>query len=315
MTGDQSRTVVGSSANDGKYLLSDAHFVIPERRSRKRRIAEPPGLAVASDPSPDAGEETHVGFRRDGRRSSGVWLVERCDFDVCPICLREGDLTDEHVPMRALGGKVMTRTCAECNNKLGSTSEATLAALVAGEVVIEASAKSVTDFQGKRRATAAIRQRPFATPTLHMTSGDPDLLEALARRVPVDVHYRPVDILAAGVAILKYAYLASCVWFRSIPAGREADSIRAALVAARNGVRLPDGANERIRRLVLSVVLVENPTRDVGAIALAMPTGPGQPWTFILGQRLIVIWPFTDVLPVENHAPSEPNCQDTSGAG
>ncbi|GAA4416208.1 hypothetical protein GCM10023169_03290 [Georgenia halophila] len=46
--------------------------------------------------------------------------VTRSDFPICPICRWEGDLTDEHVPPARLGGAVLTRTCAACNNAFGS---------------------------------------------------------------------------------------------------------------------------------------------------------------------------------------------------
>ncbi len=47
-------------------------------------------------------------------------------FESCPIC---GDpaTDDEHVPPESVGGKVMTRTCRPCNNRLGSHVEADLA--------------------------------------------------------------------------------------------------------------------------------------------------------------------------------------------
>jgi 5-methylcytosine-specific restriction endonuclease McrA len=54
---------------------------------------------------------------------------ESRELFVCPLCLREftieatgGDrLSVEHVIPSALGGKVETLTCTECNNAQGST--------------------------------------------------------------------------------------------------------------------------------------------------------------------------------------------------
>ena len=121
--------------------------------------------------------------------------------------------------MRALGGKVMTRTCKKCNNQLGSYSEAALSALAVGEVVVRAESQSREGFQGIRKATAALRQVPFGVPTMHVTSGDPEMLAAVSSGEPLDVRYRLIDPFPSGVAILKYAYLAACLWLEEIPLG------------------------------------------------------------------------------------------------
>lgn len=199
--------------------------------------------------------------------------------------------------MKALGGRVMTRTCERCNNKLGSMSEAALASLVAGEVVVEAESQSDAGPRGVRRATAAIRQVPFNLPTLHLTSGDPDLLSAIASGVPFNVRYRLLDPFPAGVAILKYAYLAACVWLQGIPLSAEAKSFREALVAVRDGNELAEGVRAAIGQLVQSLVLVDRSSYDIGSIALVELTGPEPPWALVLGGRLAVPWPFTEVLP------------------
>ena len=53
-------------------------------------------------------------------RAGGRWSP------VCPICLTEGPLTDDHVPQGPLGGSEMTMTCEPCNNLLGSRIESEL---------------------------------------------------------------------------------------------------------------------------------------------------------------------------------------------
>ncbi|BCB83686.1 HNH endonuclease [Phytohabitans suffuscus] len=58
-----------------------------------------------------------------------VTLVEEIQwrpFESCPICGAPAT-DDEDVPPRSIGGKVMTRTCGPCNNRLGSHLEADLA--------------------------------------------------------------------------------------------------------------------------------------------------------------------------------------------
>jgi hypothetical protein len=54
---------------------------------------------------------------------------------LCPLCLRlfprdslsAGDITEEHIIPRSLGGRLTTLTCRECNSRAGSTLEAQLA--------------------------------------------------------------------------------------------------------------------------------------------------------------------------------------------
>lgn len=199
--------------------------------------------------------------------------------------------------MRALGGKVMTRTCKRCNNELGSFSEAALRALVVGEVVVEAESQALDGLQGIRKATAALRQVPFGVPTMHVTSGDPELLAAISSGEPLDIRYHLIDPFPSGVAILKYAYLAACLWLGEIPINSEAESFREVLVAVRDGVELSEDVHRAVGRLVKSLVLVENPSHDVGSVALIESTGTGPTWSFVLGGRLVVPWPFSEVLP------------------
>ena len=248
-------------------------------------------------------EVRHPGFHHDGRRTSGAWVVERHDFGVCPICLSTKDLTEEHVPMRALGGRAMTRTCKECNNRLGSLSEAALSALVAGEVVVEAESDALDGFRGVRKATAALRQAPFSPPTMHVTSGDPELLTTIAAGEPLSVRYRLLDPVPSGIAILKYAYLAACVWLREIPYSQEAKSIRAVLMAVRDGQELSEDVRKDVVGLVNSMVLVENPSYDLGPIVLVEPTSTDAGWAFVLGQRLRCPWPFTGLQPTDRRDP------------
>ncbi|MEU5529351.1 HNH endonuclease [Micromonospora chersina] len=64
----------------------------------------------------------------DTAESAVITLIEPLHphfFDECPIC---GDpaTEDEHLPPKRLGGRVTTRTCAPCNNRLGSYVEADL---------------------------------------------------------------------------------------------------------------------------------------------------------------------------------------------
>ncbi|MGH3927131.1 MAG: HNH endonuclease [Pseudonocardiaceae bacterium] len=60
------------------------------------------------------------------RTATGVCVIEPGQFPYCPICLREDipAATMEHIPPKAFGGVAMAYTCADCNNRLGSRTEA-----------------------------------------------------------------------------------------------------------------------------------------------------------------------------------------------
>lgn len=63
-----------------------------------------------------------------GRLSLGGQLPDSEDYYACPCCLTcyprhavaTGELTEEHVPPRRLGGRGMLLTCATCNNRSGT---------------------------------------------------------------------------------------------------------------------------------------------------------------------------------------------------
>nr|WP_255529511.1 HNH endonuclease [Leucobacter edaphi] len=273
---------------------------MPTDVPRKGRKVPAPPLGVPPQVGRrEAAEARHPGFVRDGRFTAGAYTVPRFDFERCPICLRPDDLTDEHVPMKSLGGKVMTRTCSDCNNRLGSVSEAALRSVVAGEVIVEAARQGADGFRGFRKATVALRQAPSAIPEMHVTSGDNELLAAISSGEPLAVRYRLFDPFPSGIAILKYAYLAACIWLREIPITEEAESIRLVLMAIRDGEELPEDVCEAISGLIHILVLVENPSHDLGSIVLVEPTTVHSGWGFVLGQRLRCPWPFSDVQPTD----------------
>lgn len=288
--------------DDRRHRLAAANLALPGpiASSKKNRVPAPPlGVDV---PTPGGTEEArHPGFHRDGRRVSSGWGVERHDFAVCPICLSPGQLTLEHVPMKSLGGKVMTTTCKDCNNKLGAKAEEALRGLIAGEVTLEATSPNADGPRGVRRATAAIRQVPFAPPTFHVTSGDSKLLEAVRAGVPMELRYHLLDRYPAGVAILKYAYLAACIWLEEIPQSGQAVAFREALVAARDGQVTDADLRASIGSLVHEVAVVENVSGQNGSVILVEPTEVEPRWTFILGSRLAVPWPFADLQPSERN--------------
>lgn len=289
-----------SSDDNSRHTIPQANFVLPPEPKSRNRLPPPP-LETAPHRTDSTQNARHPGFRYDGRRTSGVWILTRHDFPSCPICSSSDDLTNEHLPMASLGGLVMTNTCKACNNKLGSNAEETLRAFVAGEVRFEAIATEVGEMKGRRRGTAAIRQAPFETPTLFVTSGDPDLIEAIASDVPLEVTYRLLDPIKFGIAVLKYAYLAATIWLRDIPISKQADLQRDTLIAARQDIPLSSDQIELVSRFTRNLTLVERPSHDSGSLAIVEPSVGCPDWTFILGGRLAIPWPFDDLSPEDRN--------------
>lgn len=151
------------------------------------------------------------------------------EFEVCPICL-DGDAdTVEHIPNRALGGSAMTKTCAQCNNRLGSALEPHLQTWVS---------ESLT---GTRFAAHGIRgQRPLPRIELRwaddgrfglMIAGSvqPEVNAALHRGGEFSLSFPAPDMARVRLAALKHAYLVTCLALGEIARGPTADVVRGVL--------------------------------------------------------------------------------------
>lgn len=284
--------------NDERYhRLDNAHIVLCHESARPgRRRGASLSLGVTGEGVGGAGVARHPGFRPDGQRRAGAWIVERHNFPVCPICLGTEALTDEHVPMKALGGRVMTRTCAPCNNKIGSLSEEALRRLAVGEVQIELLFSGAGAPRGWRKATAIIRQDPDEPPILQVMGGDPALIEAVTDGLSFEARYTLFDQFPLGIALLKYAYLAACVWLRAIPQSGEAHSFRELLVMMRDGNEPDPSTRGVVGALVQNLVLVENASM-LESLILVEPTEDQPVWTFVMAGRIAMRWPFDETLP------------------
>lgn len=279
------------------HRLDNAHIVLCHEPTRPgRRDVAPLPLGVTGQSVDGSGVARHPGFRSDGQRKAGAWTVERHNFPVCPICLGSESLTDEHVPMKALGGRVMTRTCAPCNNKIGSLSEEALSRLALGEVQIELQFSGAEAPRGWRKATAIIRQVPAQPPILHVRRGDPELIAAVSDGFPFEARYTLFNTFPLGIAVLKYAYLAACVWLRAIPQSGEASAFREILVTVRDGNEPDPSTREAVGALVKNLELVENASMSE-SLVLTEPTADQAAWTFVMGGRIAIRWPFDETLP------------------
>lgn len=79
-----------------------------------------------------------IGLFQRGAKAWSILRPNQQDVYACPICLRpfpssaldgNGELTIDHVPPEAIGGRTMVLTCRDCNNAAGRRLDHELAAL------------------------------------------------------------------------------------------------------------------------------------------------------------------------------------------
>ena len=151
-------------------------------------------------------------------------------FDRCPIC---GDpaTEDEHIPPKSVGGKKMTRTCGPCNNRFGGFVEPDLLDWLDGVVL---SAQLRSERIGHRPGSIsrlAIRQTPQGF--LLVADGDEHLDLVLRAGGEMTLRWRSIDYRRCWIALLKQAYLASCLRF-GILDGSLPEAIRAELISVKD---------------------------------------------------------------------------------
>jgi hypothetical protein len=215
----------------------------------------------------------------------------------CPICI-DGDPTDrEHVPQRNLGGYVMTMTCKACNNGLGSRVEAAL------QDWFDHAYRSVAfehdDIRGPRRVpTLYHRQAADGTFALVFDGNPtPEVRQMLAAGgKEFKMHYRPPDPRRYALALLKHAYLAACLYLKSVPDTEDARAIRSELVAARDTpAKIRPAESQVAKRLT---VYRSHVGKQGAPLALVARVGDGnaEPEVLIsLAGVLFVSWPFSDL--------------------
>ena len=260
----------------------------------KRRRSPVPNQVRLPDPSGDA-HDYHGAFVYRGHEQTRAVVVQPFEFPYCPICFSD-DLTDEHVPMQALGGTKATKTCKSCNNILGSVAEEELRRVFHAEVTVSAEVPGSTAVRGPRTASAYLRRAPGRDPVFFIESAPREFADVLTAPGPKVTSYSLRDPFLAEVALLKYSYLSACMWLQVCPRSRSADAVRAVLVAARDeGVSRARALMAHVER-VWPFVRVEHGD-PIGPIALIEPTASHPSWMFVLGGIIAVQWPFTDVHP------------------
>lgn len=220
------------------------------------------------------------------------------EFDHCSICLTGAPDTKEHVPQHGLGGQVRTRTCADCNNRLGSRVESELADWCFG-VVRHAYATGDAVVGRRRIAKVLFRQTDAGAPVWIVDRSDPavrDLLRGGGMNLSYDLLNPNVRLIAA----LKHAYLAACLHLRRVPVGPEADAIRTDLLAARDA-ESPQAmpVSEHAARLLLmrSYAPPSGPSLAVGVIDSQTESAKASGWWVSLAGVLFVSWPLLDTPP------------------
>ncbi|TNH26839.1 HNH endonuclease [Micromonospora orduensis] len=170
----------------------------------------------------------------DTAESAEITLIEPLHprfFDECPIC---GDpaTEDEHLPPKRLGGRVMTRTCAPCNNRLGSYVEADLVDWFEDAITIPYFRSG--GVRGRRRSgRILIRSTPEGEFVLVIDgSSHPDIAAMLASG-DVDLEASRPDRNRYSIALLKQAYLGACLKF-GVLEDEGVAQVRRDLLAARD---------------------------------------------------------------------------------
>jgi len=257
-------------------------------------IAHPDGRRVSarSQRGPASGEE---------RTATGVCVIEAARFPFCPICHREkipAD-TDEHVPPKALGGVVMTNTCLDCNNRLGSRTESALQDWYDGAARVHfTSDTSRTPFGNNKvlfltsetGESVMLMEKPAPTGSAPLKRlNDPNVEAHLA--IPRPAEYK--------TALLKSVYLAACLHFGGVPYTQTVLAAREELLLAR------DSKSRREVHLgtVAESLRMHRTGRSASGPRLAlMRSDHAGATTFLisLAGTVLVEWPFVDLDPMSS---------------
>jgi len=213
---------------------------------------------------------------------------------ICPICLTEGPLSEEHVPQEPLGGSVMTMTCEPCNNLLGSRVERELEDWF--DHVLVGLRFAHDDVPGPRTAPRVFFREGRDGSVILLDDPGPVIMEMI-RSGTFWLNFRRPDPGRFKIAALKHAYLAACLYLGYVPDSPDADEIRADLIAALNTPRrLPPPRSQHAERLAL-YRSEQPPLGPPLAIVATRPEDPDeQPQYLIsLAGTLYVSWPFSVV--------------------
>jgi HNH endonuclease len=226
-----------------------------------------------------------------------VTLIFAQSFPVCPICLTAKPTAQEHVPQGPLGGRVMTTTCAPCNNRFGSRVEAELQDWFDHALVNVAFEHE--DIPGRRRVGRLLYRRGPSGFGIFPEGKLPPGIERMLRLGTVNLHFRVPDPQRYRLAVLKHAYLAACLYLGYVPAMPEADEIRAELVAVRDAPRRSRPPTSEYAQRLRIYRSYQPPQGPPLAIVATQPDKPDEDPEYLisLAGTLFVSWPFAGVPP------------------
>ncbi|RNL62862.1 HNH endonuclease [Nocardioides marmoriginsengisoli] len=217
---------------------------------------------------------------------------------MCPICLAvPAALKKEHVPNGSLGGSHMTYTCEPCNNGLGSKVEAALQDWF--DHAITASFEHDGEVLGRRRVLKIYFRRNEDTGAFALVvDGDvtPDV-EQILGSPEFRMRYQEAQQRACGIALLKHAYLAACLFLRSVPDHPEARVMRADLIAARDAPKGQAPASDAAAALKVYRSHVGRQGPPLALVAQQAEDGAAPTFLISLAGVLFVSWPFADLPP------------------
>lgn len=231
--------------------------------------------------------------------STPYLAAERMVFDVCPICLSDDVTSKEHVGPKAIGGAYMTKTCARCNNELGSRLDKPLAEWTTSSY--ERMKVTSPLFPGPRNLKRVSTYATTAGQPVWFLRGDPgpDVRAAFASTLESKLWTPRIDLYRVQFAALKNAYLAAALFTESIPEGDDADEIRRLLVTVRDQDRdAPLPESPLVRNLLIARSKTPPDGHPVTLIAMTTLAGARSVGVSFSGV-LSTSWPLSVPVPME----------------
>lgn len=229
-------------------------------------------------------------------------------FARCPICGTGGDLTDEHVPPKSVGGRTLTGTCGHCNHNAGSTIDADLQRWVQTSDPFARMELDGVRGARKLRNVALVNNVSDELVVAIAGTGDPDLKAAFTsgsvRGFTLHLH----EPQRARLGLRKSVYLACCAVLGEVPRGTVADIVRRDLILAMKG-KLVDAGSSSAMQLTMLTCNAPEPQRprllvfedgDEYVVGVAMS------YFAVYGQPVIELLRGMNSRPVEIEAMSTP---------
>lgn len=301
---------VGSSSDDG--TVTDAPASLPYRgqiqrvEGRSTKGGKRSGLPKIHELELVQGGGKRIAARghqppsgESARSATGVCLIQAGLFPYCPICLHEevAANTKEHVPPKAFGGTVMANTCADCNNRLGSRTEAALQDWYDGAIRAHFTSDASPEPFGHDRILMLRTESDEVV--MLMEKSSPESPSPLGRLMDpnVQIHYtipRPAEF---KTGLLKSAYLAACLHFGGVVHTPSMMAARDELLRARDA--------KSPRAVSLGPIAQELKAYRTGvaasgpSLALLRSDHDGETTYLIsMAGTILVEWPFTDIDPM-----------------